>query len=82
MESGAEDYHVQEGIARVVTSMEDYISVDAFLRNEGRHIDSSDLMFAADTTISLDEKGEEKLQRLIEVLEEDEDVDTVWHNAG
>jgi transcriptional/translational regulatory protein YebC/TACO1 len=30
----------------------------------------------------LSEQDEEKLQKLIDALEEDDDVDAVYHNAG
>jgi transcriptional/translational regulatory protein YebC/TACO1 len=33
-------------------------------------------------TIDLDDAGREKLERVIDALESDDDVDIVYHNAG
>lgn len=82
MESWADDYELEENIACVTTSMEDYVWVNKRFEEAGWHMTESWLTFIAENTIALDTVGEEKLQRLIDVLEEDEDVDTVWHNAG
>jgi YebC/PmpR family DNA-binding regulatory protein len=82
IESGASDYEIEENTALVTTTMEDWVTVDKRFTKHDLHTSESWLTFVAENTIELDEKAEEKLQRLIDVLEEDEDVDTVRHNAG
>jgi transcriptional/translational regulatory protein YebC/TACO1 len=82
METQAEDYEIEDGTARIITSRDDFIATVQQLETAERSIDESDLMFEADNTIALDTDGEEKLQKLIDALEEIDDVDTVWHNAG
>lgn len=82
METNADDYSIEEGVARVVTSREDFMSTVHTLEKDNRAIEQSDLAYIAENTISLDEAGWEKLERLIEILEDDEDVDTIWHNAA
>lgn len=85
LETAAEDYEIDEEewekIARVVTSREDFVGVVKFLEEQKWKIENADLVFLADNTISLDTEQEEKLQRLIDAIEENEDVDTVRHNA-
>jgi len=82
METAAEDYSVDDGIGRVITPREEYLNTLHLLESNNWNVTESDFAWLAENEIVLDEKGEEKLQRLIDVLEEDEDVDTIWHNAG
>jgi transcriptional/translational regulatory protein YebC/TACO1 len=39
------------------------------------------LQFLPTSTVELDDTVYEKFERLIEMIEEDEDVDMVWHNV-
>ena len=86
LETPAEDYEIidndNEQVARVVTSRDDFMATVKALELHDRNIEQSDLQFLAENEIELDEAGEQKLERLIEALEEDDDVDTVWHNAA
>lgn len=82
MATHAEDYEIEDGIGNIITSKDDFMMTVNDLEAQGWHIDEADLMFVADTTIVLGTEEEEKLQRLLDALEEDEDVDTIWHNAG
>ncbi len=81
METSVEDYSIEEWIWRIITSREDLVVVIKYLEENFWKIDSSDFAYLADNSISLDSLWEEKLQTLIDRVEEDEDVDTVWHNA-
>ena len=95
LETPAEDYEILEmsedesedkkdtnKVARVVTSRDDFMATVKVLESHDRNIEQSDLQFLAENEIALDEASEQKLERLIEALEEDDDVDTVRHNAG
>jgi len=82
METDAEDYEIDEWVARILTKREDFMSTVNHLEQAGWKIEQSDLSYIAENTISLDETWEAKLETIIEALEDDEDVDTVWHNAG
>jgi len=82
METAAEDYEIIEGNWRVITSREELINTVKHLESESWKVESSDFAYLAENEVSLDEEWEARLQVLIDALEEDEDVDTVWHNAG
>lgn len=82
LETTAQDFEVEDGSARVVTSKEDYLTILHSLEKQSRNIEDAGLIFLPENELVLDEEKEEKLQRLIEELEDDEDVDTVFHNAG
>lgn len=82
METSAQDFEFDEGYASITTSKEDFISTLHALEQKSRHIEEANLAFIPDNTIALTPEQEEKLQTLIENVEDDEDVDTVYHNAG
>ena len=96
LETEAEDYELQEiawdadsgntgdiqKIARILTSRDHFMSTVKVFEEAGWHIESSDLSYLAENTIALDAEWETKLMRMIDVLEDDEDVDTIWHNAA
>lgn len=78
----AEDYSFDDGVARIITSREDYLTVLHTLEREGWDVTESDFSRLAENEVVLSEKDEKKLQTLLDALDEDDDVDTVWHNAG
>ncbi len=82
METDAEDYEIMENMARIITTRENFMSTVNSFEDAWRKVEQSDLSYIAENTIALDEQGEEKLLKIIEILEDDEDVDTVWHNAA
>lgn len=82
METEAEDYEIIEGVARILTKRDDFMSTVNYFEQAGWKIEQSDLSRIPENTIQLDENDEKKLETIIEALEDDEDVDTVWHNAA
>jgi len=82
MDTAAQDYEIEDGVARILTSRDDFMSTVNELENWGRKIVQSDLSYVPENTIVLDEDKEKKMINIIDMLEDDEDVDTVWHNAG
>lgn len=85
LETDAEDYEINtedgETMVRVVTTRDHFMSTVNAFEKAWWKIESSDLAYIAENTIWLDEEWDKKLERIIDVLEDDEDVDTVWHNA-
>jgi len=91
LESGAEDVDMivpdQEDaesmtIWRIITAREDFAQVLSYFEERWYQIESSELAYIPSNTLEIDELYREKLKRLIDILEEDEDVDTVRHNAA
>ncbi|MDP2669520.1 MAG: YebC/PmpR family DNA-binding transcriptional regulator [bacterium] len=78
----AEDYEIDDGLVRVVIPKEAFMATKVFLQDKGYKIEEADLQFLPTTTIDLDDTTYEKLERLIEMLEEDDDTDIVRHNAA
>ena len=76
------DIETEEGISTLTTAKEDLLGIQAQLTHMGYSLINAELTRNPTTTIDLSEEDEEKLEHLIELLEEDEDVDTVYHNAN
>ena len=81
METDVEDYDLSEDGARIVTEFEDFINVSKFFQEKSYKIESAEIEFIAKNTVNLSKEWEEKLDRLIDALEDNEDVDSVFHNA-
>ena len=80
IDAGAEDVDEQEDSIEVTTSVENFAAVkDAFEKN-GIKIFSADLTYIPKTTLSLSESECEKVERLIEALEDHDDVQNVYTN--
>ena len=80
LDSWAEDYEIQEWVAIVTTSKEDYIGATKFFGDKSYKIDDANLQFMPENTIAVDDTIREKVEKLIASLEEDDDVETVWTN--
>lgn len=82
LETPAEDYEIDDGVGRIITSREDFVTTVKYFEEHNWKIEQSDLTFLAENEISLEEAEEEKLQKMIDALDEDDDVDTVYHNVA
>jgi len=82
LETDVEDFEIDENGARIITAREDLAKVTKFLEQQGYKIESSEIEYVPQNTVQLSEEDEQKLQKLLDVLEDDEDVDSVYHNAA
>ena len=82
MEAGAEDIiSHDDGSIDVMTSPEDYLSVKEAMVAAGFEPENSEVTMDAENKIELDAKSAEKILRLIDVLEDLDDVQDVYSNA-
>ena len=80
IESGALDFVKDEDCFVVYTEKEDYEVVYEYLKNKGYEFISSEVGMVPDNYVSLSEEESEKVNVLLDVLDEDEDIKNVWHN--
>lgn len=80
IDSGAEDFEAEEEVYQITTTPEDFSTVREKLESEGLEFLEADVQMVPTTYISLDEKGEAKMQRLIDMLDDLDDVTNVYHN--
>ncbi len=80
LECGAEDFSADEEIYEITTSPEDFSKVREALEQKGLTFVEADVQMVPTTYVDLDEKDAEKMERLVERLEELDDVSEVFHN--
>lgn len=82
LEAGADDVVThEEGDIDVMTSHEDYLNVKEAMVSAGFEPVHSEITMQADNLMPLDAKDAEKVLRLIDVLEDLDDVQNVYSNA-
>ena len=79
IESGALDFVKDEDCFVVYPEKEDY-EVYEYLKNKGYEFISSEVGMVPDNYVSLSEEESEKVNVLLDILDEDEDIKNVWHN--
>lgn len=80
LEAGAEDFQALEEIYEVITAPSDFTVVREKLEEAGLEFLEAEVQMVPTTTVALDEKGIEKMERLIERLEDLDDVANIYHN--
>ncbi|EEX51056.1 YebC like protein [Pasteurella multocida] len=82
IESGADDVQAQEdGSFEVYTAWEDLGSVRDGIEAAGIKVDNAEVTMIPSTTVELDAETAPKLLRLIDMLEDCDDVQNVYHNG-
>ncbi len=82
LEAGAEDVVSQEdGSVEVLTPPEDFMTVKEALVDAGLKPEQSEVTMVPSTTVELDLDGAEKVLRLVEALEDLDDVQNVYSNS-
>ncbi|MBE6349140.1 MAG: YebC/PmpR family DNA-binding transcriptional regulator [Spirochaetaceae bacterium] len=80
LEAGAEDIVAEDGVITVTTDPSDFESVLEALQAKGYESVSAEVSMVPDTYSSLDEETTRKVLKLIDKLEEDDDVQNVYSN--
>ncbi|MGB5773777.1 MAG: YebC/PmpR family DNA-binding transcriptional regulator [Sedimenticolaceae bacterium] len=82
IEAGAEDVvGNDDGSVDVYTTPDDFADVVDAMRSAGIEPDNAEVTFAAENSSALDQDGAEKLLRLVDFLEDLDDVPEVYTNA-
>ena len=80
LEGGAEDVSLEEGIIQVTTTPEDFEAVVNALTEKEFETMSAEISMVAEADVSLDNDGTAKAMRLIEKLEDNDDIQSVYSN--
>ncbi len=80
LEAGAEDVETSESDYRVVTSPEDFAAVRDALRAAGIQFENAEITMAPQNSIDLDVSTAKQTLRLIDALEDNDDVQEVFAN--
>ena len=83
LDSGALDFITNEDNFEIYTSTDDFFNVKKALEELGvKEFITSEITFVANNLIELDDEQTEKVQGLIEALEDIDDVQNVYSNLG
>ncbi|MPZ23639.1 MAG: YebC/PmpR family DNA-binding transcriptional regulator [Dehalococcoidia bacterium] len=81
IDAGADDIEVEEGVVEVLTAPQSFEQVRRALEEGGFKVESGEVTMAPKTTVPLDEATAMKALRLLDSLEDNDDVQRVYSNA-
>ncbi len=81
LDHGAEDVTAEEGGFEIVTAPDDFVACSDGLTDEGLEIASASVMQVPDTRTSVSGEAAGKLLKLLELLDDCEDVQAIHHNG-
>jgi YebC/PmpR family DNA-binding regulatory protein len=82
IDAGAEDIDRQEDEILVYTKFTEFGHMQKFLESRQLEAKSVELQYIHTTTKELSEEQQDEVLKLVEVLESDDDVQTVFHNLA
>lgn len=80
MDLDVQDIEEEDGCCWLTTAKENFIKTTKELEVKWYHVKEAELEYQATNKVSVDEETGEKCVQLIESLEEDDDIDSVWDN--
>ncbi len=80
IDNGAEDFQSEEECYEITTDPADFTTVREALEKENIEFEQAEIQMLPTTYIELDEKTSERMQKLIDNLEDLDDVMDVYHN--
>ena len=80
IDAGAEDFKTLDDVYEITTDPANFGEVREKLEEAGLEFIEADVQMVPTTTVKLDEKGTERMEKLIENLEDLDDVANIYHN--
>ena len=81
LDAGADDFQADEECFQIYTSPEDFSAVRDALEEAGFTFAQAELQMVPSNTITLEsEEDMARLRKLLDALEDNDDVQHVWHN--
>ena len=81
LDEGAEEFVSEDEYIEIITAPENFSKVRDYLEAHNYKLDEADVRQIATIKKELTEEEEEKFQNFLDKLEENDDVQDVWHNA-
>ncbi len=82
IDAGAEDIELTDGYVNITTAMGDFGSMNHQLNEMAIETETAELQRIPVTTVDLDDDVFTKVMKLVEALEDNDDVQKVYHNIG
>ena len=81
LDAGATDFQPEEGCFTVYTSPDDINTVAKALEDKGYKFDSAQIEMVPQSYQKLDKQEDrDNMEKMLDLFEEDDDVQNVWHN--
>ncbi|AYF55097.1 YebC/PmpR family DNA-binding transcriptional regulator [Clostridium botulinum C] len=81
LEAGAEDFSAEEEVFEITTDPADFSEVREELEKNGYSFLEADITMIPDVMTAVDMETAPKTQKLLDMLDDDDDVQDVYHNA-
>ena len=81
LQAGAEDVRSDGGFLEVLTSPADYLKVKDAIEKAKLPVEDAQLTHLPGTTVALDAEQSAKFTKLLDTLDDNDDVQNVYHNA-
>ena len=81
IEAGALDVVTDEEVYEIYTTPSDFFNVKAAFEKDGLKILSDEIARIPSNSVNLDEETTKKINRMLEMFDENDDVQNVYHNA-
>jgi len=81
LEVGAEDFNAQEEVFEVITDPLEFSFIREELEKLGYSFIEADITMIPDLMVSVDIETAPQTQKLLDMLEDDDDVQDIYHNA-
>lgn len=81
LEAGAEDFNSEEEVFEITTDPADFSEVREELEKNGYSFLEADITMIPDVMTAVDMETAPKTQKLLDMLDDDDDVQDVYHNA-
>lgn len=82
LEAGAEDFSTEEDSYEIITDPADFSDVRLALENQGIPMASAEITMIPKNTVTVtDEENIKKINKMLEMFDDNDDVQDVYHNA-
>ncbi|MBE5759503.1 MAG: YebC/PmpR family DNA-binding transcriptional regulator [Clostridiales bacterium] len=81
LDAGAEDVSEEDGIFEVTTGPTEFAAVCTALEEAGFTFDNAEISMIPQNTVAIDGEKLETFEKMIDMLEDNDDVQNVYHNA-
>ena len=81
LEAGAEDFLVSDDIFEILTDPSDFTDVRDKLEKQGVVFMGAEIQRIPQNTVDIDEELAESINKLLDMMEDDDDVQNVYHNG-
>ena len=81
LEAGALDVEADEGMIEITTSSNDFSAVNEAMEKAGYSFMVAEIQLVPENTVDITEEKAESVQNMLDMLEDNDDVQNVYHNG-